>query len=494
MMESEFIQRASQITPHGLGLSVDVYSPDVMLLAQSLYEEGLQPGYMEIFKATTSALHCVRRRLPALKLTYHGEGLWVTQPDFLHSGSGRQGLAEACAHIAALGSAWLNHECATKQMAGYAFGTYLPPLYTALSAGMTAENLAHVQGRLDEQARRYEHPPTLVLLEMPPLTYFACGALGIPEFFQAVTRQVACGLVLDMGHLWTVYRYTGAWRRQPLEAFATEFLDAFPMERVVEVHVAGLAAFNGCHSPEVPADGSTLPHWIDSHGAPIPEILFDLLTQVLSHPRLISLKGVALEVDTKPIAEIILEFRRFVKRFQSKVRCSEQTASHELGQRGRYERGPGPAGKTVLTSEERALLHRQYQAYVQLVTTPDRMPMIAELSLLGGSFDDLDRYRDRYLPHELLHWGGELTDMFPRACALLAAANISLAQFVSFWFDNPTLEQDDYDFFLLKIDRFVEFVAANCSAACPTVTEEAEELRAAYRAANEPVGSHEVRA
>ena len=50
MMESEFTQRASQITPHGLGLSVDVYSPDVILLAQRLHNEGLQPGYMEIFK------------------------------------------------------------------------------------------------------------------------------------------------------------------------------------------------------------------------------------------------------------------------------------------------------------------------------------------------------------------------------------------------------------------------------------------------------------
>ena len=48
--------------------------------------------------------------------------------------------------------------------------------------------------------------------------------------------------------------------------------------------------------------------------------------------------------------------------------------------------------------------------------------------------------------------------MFPRTCALLLAANISLTQFIPFWFDKPRLEQDDYDFFLLKIDRFVEFV------------------------------------
>lgn len=494
MMESEFTQRVSQIPAHGIGLSVDVYSPDLRELVQRLRREGLQPGYLEIFKATTSAMQWVRRRLPEIKLTYHGEGLWVTQPDFPQSCSGRQGMAEACAHIAALGSAWLNHECATKHMAGYAFGTYLPPLYTDLSARMTAQNLAYVQGQLDEQMRQHDSGPTLVLLEMPPLTYFACGSLGIPAFFQAVTEQVACGLVLDVGHLWTVYRYTGAWRRQTLEAFVAEFLDAFPMERVIEIHIAGLAEFTRHHAPKHDMGGLALPYWIDAHGAAIPEVLFDLLTQVLAHPRLTSLKGVALEVDTKPVEVIITEFRRFLDRFESQVRCSEQ--SDGIDRQQREHSGTVPCIDTghMLTSNERAVLHRQYQEYIELVTTPERMPMIAELSLLGGSLDDLDRYRNSYLPHELLHWGGELTDMFPKTCRLLAAANIPLERFIPFWFDRPRPEQGDYDFFLLKIDRFAEFVADVCPVACATATEEAEELRAAYCAANEPIGMDEVQA
>jgi hypothetical protein len=111
--------------------------------------------------------------------------------------------------------------------------------------------------------------------------------------------------------------------------------------------------------------------------------------------------------------------------------------------------------------------------------------------LLGGSLDDFDRYRRLYLPHELLHWGGELTDMFPKTCRLLVAENISLERFISFWFDKPRPEQTDYDFFLLKIDRFVEFVGEGCPSASATVREEAEELRAAYHAASEPVGSDE---
>ena len=69
---------------------------------------------------------------------------------------------------------------------------------------------------------------TLVLLEMPPLTYFACGSLEIPAFFQSVIARVACGLVLDIGHLWTVYRYTGAWRGRSWRPLSQNFWMRFP--------------------------------------------------------------------------------------------------------------------------------------------------------------------------------------------------------------------------------------------------------------------------
>jgi hypothetical protein len=147
-----------------------------------------------------------------------------------------------------------------------------------------------------------------------------------------------------------------------------------------------------------------------------------------------------------------------------------------------------------VTADEQAALGRQYRAYVELVTTKDSPPMAGELSLLEGSLDDLARYRETYLPNELLHWGGELQDMFPNTCRLLTAARVALGQFVSFWFSRPRPEQEDYDFFLLKIDRFVEFVVDACPSASLAATEEADELRAAYRAANEPIGSAEVRA
>ncbi len=489
LMQSEFTQRANHVPALGPGLSVDVYSPEVLQLVGAFGEAGLHPGYLEVFKATTSAMHWVRRQLPGIPLTYHGEGLWTTQPDFPRSNSGRQGVEEACAQLAALNSAWLNHECATKQMAGYAFGTYLPPLYTELSARVTAENVTFLQGQVDALARQAAVDPALVLLEMPPLTYFGCGAITIPRFFRLVAEQSACGVVLDIGHLWTVYRYTGACRRQTVEAFVAEFLDEFPMERVIEIHVAGLAEFSTGEERVSTAGAIDRPYWIDTHGAPIPALLFEMLAQVLAHPRLRRLKGVALEVDTKPIAMIVEEYRRFVTRFSTSI-----TEVQQHGQAASHVSSCSEPALAIheggsLTAAERTELQRQYQAYVREVATGSALPATEEWSLLGGASEDLLRYRTTYLPYELLHWGGELQDMFPKTCGLLAEAQVSLEQFVPVWFSRPRPEQDDYDFFLLKIDRFVEFVEQWCSRAALVARQEAGELRDAYRAANEPIGS-----
>src|SRR5256886_12176285 len=55
-------------------------------------------------------------------------------------------------------------------------------------------------------------------------------------------------------------------------------------------------------------DESDVPLWIDAHAAPVPQVLWRLLDRVLSHPGLTSLKGVALEVDTKAVPLIVEEF------------------------------------------------------------------------------------------------------------------------------------------------------------------------------------------
>ena len=296
-VERQFQRRAALIPKLGLGLSVDVYSPDLWDLMNRFNADSTRPAYLEIFRAATSVLRAVRQSFGDVPLAYHGEGLWVTQPEFRMTPLFEHELDDVASELNALGSPWLNHECATKHMGGYSFGTYLPPLYTPESAYLVAENIALVQERLDRDCKRSNALGPLFLLEMPPLTYFMAGTLNVAEYFRLITERTPCGLVLDIGHLWTVYRYSAARKHSSVKAFVDRFLDAFPMERIIEIHIAGLAV----HESDICGrERDQDPEWIDAHAADIPNVSWAILEQVVTHPRLRNLRAMALEVDTKP--------------------------------------------------------------------------------------------------------------------------------------------------------------------------------------------------
>lgn len=110
------------------------------------------------------------------------------------------------------------------------------------------------------------------------------------------------------------------------------------------------------------------------------------------------------------------------------------------------------------------------------------------LPVLGQDESGLAHYLGHYLPHEILEWGGVVRDMFPDTCRELERAGIPLNDFVRFWFREPRDAGRAYDFFLLKISRFVEFVGEALPAALGTAEREADSLRAGYEAACEQVG------
>ncbi|MGH7181433.1 MAG: multinuclear nonheme iron-dependent oxidase [Nitrospiraceae bacterium] len=478
-IHQDFLRRLRDIPAQGMGLSVDVYSPDLLELVNRLRERGLQPGYLEIFKATTTALTKVRQELSDIPLAYHGEGLWITQPDVQASPFFQQDLGEMVLQLKSLQSLWLNHECAIKQMAGYSFGTYLPPLYTSLSARVVAGNIAMVQQTMDRQSARTDGTAPLFLLELPPLTYFAAGTIPIPDYFRLVTASVPCGLVLDIGHLWTVYRYTAVCRRISLERFVAEFLAEFPLERVVEIHVAGLAY----HELAVePREGQGLPEWIDAHAAPIPLILFTMLEQVLAHPNLVSLRAVALEVDTKSIEMIVEEYATAVGRFSLLVQQA-MARDTSVGQWKETMLYPASVQEPVRQSDRQQLCD-DYERYAQIISgqAPITGPEWQEVVMEGSG---LIRYRTSYAPHEILRWGGDLEGMFPQACQALADRGVCLSEFVDFWFRSPRPVTHSYDFFLLKIERFFEFVTERAPDLGITLQQECDLLRLAYAQVNE---------
>lgn len=478
-LQREFERRVDWIPGLGLGLSVDCYSPDLFALLDALAGRDLRPAYLELFQATAGMLESVRCRLPAMPLAYHGEGLWVTQPDFPGFPSLGARLDETVRQLRSIQSPWLNHECASKEMGGFAFGTYLPPLYTETSAVVVADNIALVQRALDVSWETAPQGPPLFLLEMAPLTYFSAGDLEVPQFFRRVTDRVACGLVLDIGHLWTVYRYGRVGQHASLEQFAERFLDEFPLERVVEIHVAGLAE----REAEVLSDAAVAhPAWIDAHEAPIPSVLWDLLEQTLAHSKLTHLRAVALEVDNKDVALIADEFRQADRRFRDEIARKTARDPHQARQDGRVS---GPAGpQSTLTQQERDGLQRQYVRYAKTASGQVN-PSGAEWQAVQEDGTGLARYVTSYLPNEILRWGGQLTDMFPDTCRMLAQEGIALDDFVQWWFRDVRVASKSYDFFLLKIMRFLEFVHERAPQLSPLADREAALLRSAYVDANE---------
>ncbi|MDC8447618.1 MAG: DUF692 family protein [Nitrospira sp.] len=479
----EFIHRLGTIPVHGLGLSVDIHAPDLTSLRRSLHERQVPPAYFEVFRAASTALSSTRKEVGAGLLTYHGEGLWITQPEMAGSMAFGREISEAAEQLMILQSAWLNHECATKYLAGYYYGTYLPPLYTPLSAKVVADNTRLIQHLLDQQCRLANGNTPLVLLEMPPLTYFVAGTMSIPKFFRVVSEQAPCGLVLDVGHLWTVFRYSGAHRAMSLTRFVDEFLNEFPMDRVVEIHVAGLAV-HASHRALAPRlsggmGDDALPAWIDDHAASIPTVLFEMLDQILCHPERTSLKGLALEVDTKPVELIVDEFAEFSRRYGSLFRRPSYTEQAELD----FKIRSLPEGQMAIP--DMPILQAAYDRYA-CVLVGKAEPVGTEWNQGTAGIQDLDLYRSVYLPYEILHWGGKVEDMFVESCRRLRERDVSLDGFVAFWFRKPRPFSGIYDFFLLKVERFVEFVDEIAPELQDIAEAEAQELRRAYRFANEP--------
>ncbi len=231
---------------------------------------------------------------------------------------------------------------------------------------VVADNTVLVQNLLDRHCHLANGGAPLVLLEMPSLTYFVAGTLPIATFSRVVTEKVPSGFVLDVGHLWTVFLYAGAWRTTSLVQFIDAFLRVFPLERVVEIHVAGLAMHESSmavHAKLAATRGDNpLPARTDAYAAPIPSVLFEMLDQILSHSRLTSLKGLALEVNTKPVELIVGEFARFSQRYAtifSLVKAGTRVSD------GRVDK---PVQREPVSASIRHALGEAYDQYARVVT------------------------------------------------------------------------------------------------------------------------------
>ncbi|MBI1824665.1 MAG: DUF692 family protein [Nitrospirae bacterium] len=293
----KYIQLIQSIPFHGIGLSVDLHVPDLFELISRLNHAGLAFDYLEVFRGPVSLLAPVRKVIQKIHpLEYHADSLWFTQPEFFQTPWEKE-CRKIIQDTSILKSHWVTHECATKEIFGNFFGTYLPPLLTRMSGELIGRQSAFIQDYLFSHWEDQDVLPPLLLIEIPPFYSFAVGDLTLSHFFRIISEHSPCGFLLDIGHLYTYFLSSGLKHRILFESFIETFLDEFPLERVVQIHLGGLKVYHQGYQ--------------DHHGSPVPELLFEFLPLLLGDSRLAYLKGIALEVDTKEIDLILTEYARF---------------------------------------------------------------------------------------------------------------------------------------------------------------------------------------
>ncbi|MAG59128.1 MAG: hypothetical protein CMJ83_22815 [Planctomycetes bacterium] len=210
--------------------------------------------------------------------TYHFLDVNFEEPDDLDAAW----MEETSGFVARLGAPWL---CGDSGLWHFGprdrgHGLLLPPILTVESAATTAASV----GRLQDATG------LCVLPENPPALYFL-GDLHILDYFARVSEAADCGLLLDTAHLAIFQKARGG---DPLDG-----LDGFPVDRIVEIHVAG-------GGEAETADGYR--YIDDDHRADLHPDTWTILEWLL--PRASRLKAVCYECEHNDVSDTIPIFRR----------------------------------------------------------------------------------------------------------------------------------------------------------------------------------------
>lgn len=253
----------------GVGLGIDVHNdqPDW----PALLRQGAPCDFLEVYTRGDLTQARAVREATSLPLLYHDDDL-----DPIVPGSPREASLEAArANHAATGSPWCVSELATRWLGARYLDFFQPILLTREAGRVAAENLRRIDAAL----------PGRIVAENPPYQVPA-GPLHILEVMADVTEQAGVPCVLDLGHLYSFQLCRGL---PPLAGVAD-----FPLERVVELHVAGAQLDRRFAAPI----------YHDAHGAAdiFPEVLA-MLADVA--PRCPALRAVTIEIEEATTARAV---------------------------------------------------------------------------------------------------------------------------------------------------------------------------------------------
>ena len=206
-------------------------------------------NYMGAGGPPLRVLEEVRARLP---LSLHGVGLSIGSDrplDYRHVARLRRLVdrfepAAFSEHLA-----WSTHD-------GLFLNDLLPLPYNGETLTRVCEHIDDVQETL-RMRMLLENPSTYVAFEQ--------STMSEVDFLRAVTRRTGCGLLLDVSNVYVCAVNHGF---DPLE-----YIDAFPLEHVREIHLAGFAEDHD-------SDGSAL--LIDAHDRPVADRVWALYRHVVA--------------------------------------------------------------------------------------------------------------------------------------------------------------------------------------------------------------------
>jgi len=288
---AEFAERVAELPFLGIGISTEYgaarvdgcLTPEQLRGAEPSFASFLEIGIETVKGLDEEASRWIAAGLPC---TYHFLDLNLDQPgDF-----DEEWLYQARDLAQMIRPAWL---CGDAGL--WHFGQreraqmlLLPPILTDDSASRLAEGIVHLREQIGLE----------VLPENPPGQVYV-GDLHILDFFARVCERADTGMLLDCAHL-------AIYQRLQNEAWDCGLGD-FPLERVVEVHVAG--ARQRSH------EGFA---WVeDDHCLDVLPETWQILDQVAAGAD--NLRAVVLECERNPLHEALAGFEDLAARLDSSV-------------------------------------------------------------------------------------------------------------------------------------------------------------------------------
>ncbi|MBX9571298.1 MAG: DUF692 domain-containing protein [Candidatus Obscuribacterales bacterium] len=272
-MASSFLKAKSQLPTLGVGLGLRrELATETFAHSSSIdWLEIVPENYMEIGGAARERLDAATQQWPIIS---HGINLSIGSTDELNTDY----LKALKVLIEQVNIPWFSDHLCFTSFDGIYLQDLLPLPFSKEAVKHIVERIKRVQdfvGRpfLIENISFYMHMPGCELPET--------------EFMTQILEEADCGLLLDVNNVYVNSLNHGF---DPVQ-----FVNQLPLERVVQIHVAGHKKIGD--------------YVIDTHGAAVVDPVFDLLAHVLSKTKV---NGIMLERDQNfpDFAEIIAELDR----------------------------------------------------------------------------------------------------------------------------------------------------------------------------------------